>query len=89
MLHGAFAQKGISLVIEIPADLPPVYIDTTRIRQVFLNLLNNGLRFTDLGSVTLKIEKMESHLLCSVSDTGMGISSEDLPKRFRRIPPGR
>ena len=82
MLTGAFEQKGIALSIEIPPDLPPVFIDTTRIRQVFLNLLNNGLRFTDQGSVTLTAQKMDTQILFSVVDTGMGISSEDLSKVF-------
>ncbi len=82
MLVGAFDQKGISLSLELPADLPPVFIDTTRIRQVFINLLNNGLRFTEQGGVTLRIQKMDTYLLISVVDTGMGISSEDLPKVF-------
>jgi signal transduction histidine kinase/CheY-like chemotaxis protein len=82
MLTAAFDQKGITLSIEIPPDLPPVFIDTTRIRQVFLNLLNNGLRYTDQGSVTLSAQKKDSQLLFSVVDTGMGISSEDLSKVF-------
>jgi CheY-like chemotaxis protein len=85
MLNGAFEQKGISLSIELPSDLPPVFIDTTRIRQVFLNLLNNGLRFTDQGSVTLKVQRMDTHLLVSVIDTGMGIAPEDLPKVFEEF----
>jgi signal transduction histidine kinase/CheY-like chemotaxis protein len=82
MLTGAFAQKGIELVIDIPPDLPPVFVDTTRMRQVLINLLNNGLRFTDQGSVTLSIEKQNENLLVNVIDTGTGIAHEDLPKVF-------
>ena len=85
MLTGAFEQKGISLSIELSADLPPVFVDTTRIRQVFLNLLNNGLRFTDQGSVTLKVQKMDTHLLVSVIDTGTGIAPGDLSKVFEEF----
>ena len=85
MLRDAFEKKNISLAIEIPPDLPFVFIDTTRIRQVFLNLLNNGLRFTDRGCVSLKIQKMETHLLVSVTDTGMGIASGDLPRVFEEF----
>ncbi len=82
MLRSAFEQKGIALNIDLPPDLPPVFVDTTRIRQVLLNLLNNGLRFTDRGSVTLRVEQQEQRLLISVEDTGAGIAPEDLPKVF-------
>ncbi len=82
MLAGAFTQKGIELVIQIQPDLPAVFVDTTRIRQVLINLLNNGLRFTDQGSVTIKIEKQDGHILVNVTDTGTGIAHEDLPKVF-------
>jgi CheY-like chemotaxis protein len=85
MLTGAFEQKGISLTMEIPPDLPAVFIDTTRIRQVFLNLLNNGLRFTDQGGVSLYVQEMDTHLLISVVDTGMGIAPEDLSKVFEEF----
>jgi signal transduction histidine kinase/CheY-like chemotaxis protein len=85
MLSGAFEQKGITLTMELPPDLPPVFIDTTRIRQVFLNLLNNGLRFTDRGGVTLRVGKMDTHLLVSVIDTGMGIAPADLSKVFEEF----
>jgi signal transduction histidine kinase len=82
MLAGAFERKGISLLIDLPPDLPSVFVDTTRIRQVLINMLNNGLRFTDHGSVSLQIRKMEMHLLVNVTDTGTGIAPEDLPKVF-------
>ncbi len=82
MLSSAFEKKGIELRLEVPPNLPPVSMDTTRIRQVLLNLLNNGLRFTDQGSVTLRVENQPESLLISVSDTGAGIAASDLPKVF-------
>lgn len=82
MLRSAFEKKGIALRLQLPAHLPPVSMDTTRIRQVLLNLLNNGLRFTDRGSVTLSVEPQPQNLLISITDTGAGIAAEDLPKVF-------
>lgn len=82
MLRGAFEKKGIALRVDLPPALPLVSMDTTRIRQVLLNLLNNGLRFTEQGSVSLQVQVLEAELLVSVSDTGAGIASEDLPKVF-------
>jgi len=82
MLASAFAQKGIELRLNLAPSLPAVSMDTTRIRQVLINLLNNSLRFTDQGSVTLQVEKQADSLLVSVIDTGTGIAAEDLPKVF-------
>lgn len=85
MLEHAFEQKGIELRIEIQPDLPPMFMDTTRIRQVLLNLLNNGLRFTDQGYVALRVERRDDALLVSVRDTGSGIAPQDLPKVFEEF----
>ncbi|HTX91905.1 MAG TPA: hybrid sensor histidine kinase/response regulator [Anaerolineales bacterium] len=85
MLLDAFEKKHIHLSIDVPASLPPVFIDTTRIRQVIINLLNNGLRFTENGSVTVQVQLLESHLQVSVTDTGMGIAPEDLPRVFEEF----
>ncbi|MBN2385923.1 MAG: response regulator [Anaerolineales bacterium] len=82
MLSSAFEQKGIALHIDVPASLPSIFVDTTRIRQVLLNLLNNGLRFTDQGHVNLRVEKRAHELYISVRDTGTGIAPEDLPQVF-------
>lgn len=82
MMAVAFERKGLYFSVECPASLPPVFVDTTRIRQVLINLLNNALRFTDRGGVTLRVQNMDSHLLFEVIDTGTGIAPEDLPRVF-------
>lgn len=82
MVASAFAEKGLWIKVEIPPDLPPIFVDTTRIRQVLLNLFNNALRFTERGGVTLRVEKLADALQVHVSDTGTGIAPEDLPKVF-------
>ncbi len=83
MMQRAFDLKGITLRTEIEPDLPLVYVDRTRIRQVILNLVNNSLRFTDQGSVTLRLRRSENDtLLVSVADTGTGIAQEDIHKIF-------
>lgn len=78
----AYAQKGLWLQAEIEGDLPEVLIDRTRIRQVLLNLVNNSLRFTETGGVTLRVQSKPENLLISVIDTGIGIQPEDIPKVF-------
>jgi signal transduction histidine kinase/DNA-binding NarL/FixJ family response regulator len=82
MAKPAFAQKGLSLNAILDTDLPPVFVDITRLRQVLLNLVNNGLRFTDSGGVTVRVEKQPDALLISVEDTGTGIAKDDIAKVF-------
>ena len=82
MVRGAFDQKGLTLSVEIEPDLPEVFIDCTRIRQVLLNLVNNGLRFTEKGGVTIQLQGRDDTILVGVLDTGSGIAPEDIPKVF-------
>ncbi len=72
----------ISLWLEIPANLPTVEVDQTRIRQVVLNLLNNARRYTESGTVTLRAETAVDEVIIQVQDTGPGIAAEQLAHIF-------
>ncbi len=78
--------KPIELKEDIEHNLPKVYVDRGRIRQVVLNLLSNASKFTDAGCITLRIRQIqqdETAFVCfSVSDTGIGIADEDADKVF-------
>ncbi|MGQ9682151.1 MAG: ATP-binding response regulator, partial [Anaerolineae bacterium] len=79
---------GLTLQIEIDADLPYVWVDQTRIRQVLLNLLNNAVRFTDNGGITVRARQQGENVVIAVSDTGVGIAPEDIPiifEEFRQV----
>ncbi|MBX6770086.1 MAG: response regulator [Chloroflexi bacterium] len=83
-----YAAKGLSLEVEVPLDLPPVYADRTRIRQVLINLLNNAVRFTNQGGVTIRAWSEGMDVVVAVRDTGIGIAPEHLPavfEEFRQI----
>src|SRR5262245_25229803 len=85
-----FEEKGLDVADELPTDLPPVYVDRTRVRQVLINLLNNAARFTDRGGVRIAAERDERDLTVSVADTGIGIRAADLPRvfeEFRQLEP--
>jgi len=82
MVQGAYQRKGLYLTCEIEAGLPELLLDRTRIRQVLLNLLNNSLRFTDQGGVTITLRRGEQDLELCVSDSGAGIAQEDIPRVF-------
>ncbi|WP_416358170.1 ATP-binding protein [Aureimonas phyllosphaerae] len=81
------SSKGLRLELSIAADVPSfVRGDMARLRQIVLNLLNNAVKFTPAGSITLAA----SHSACSglvieVRDTGIGISPEQLDRLFDRF----
>ncbi|MCP4534139.1 MAG: HAMP domain-containing histidine kinase, partial [Delftia sp.] len=77
-----FESKGFYLETDIPPDLPPVFCDSTRVRQVLINLLSNAGRFTERGGVRVRIERAENEIVISVSDTGPGIGVEAQQKLF-------
>jgi two-component system phosphate regulon sensor histidine kinase PhoR len=85
----AASKKGITLRLEIPPDLPPALADRDRLQQILINLVDNAIKFTPAGQVTLSAQKASSSRLeVMVTDTGKGISSMDLPRvteRFYRV----
>ena len=70
-----FQGTAVSLVLDLPPDLPTLNLDPTRIRQVILNLLNNARRFTQRGTVTISVmtTAVPGYVQISVRDTGPGI----------------
>jgi signal transduction histidine kinase len=81
-----FAEKGVTLTTDIPADLPAVRADADRIIQVLLNLLGNALRYTPPGSaVQVRAERQHDAVTFHVADSGIGIAPEHLPHLFERF----
>ena len=74
-----FAQliesRGLKLEIEVDPDLPEIYADKTRIRQVLLNLVNNAIRFTDTGGITIRAQ-------------GSGVRRQESEDRSQRLESG-
>ncbi len=88
LLSSIARQKQILLTIELPENLPHTLIgDADRLKQVLLNLLSNALKFTESGKVTLSVsvsqlQEQTTTLTFTVSDTGIGLSPEQLQKIF-------
>lgn len=93
--HSLFAQKGIGIVTDIAADLPPVSCDRDRIVQVAINLLSNAVKFTDHGNVTVAARRRRlddppladggDFIVVAVSDTGIGVADRDIKNIFEKF----
>jgi signal transduction histidine kinase len=75
-------DKRVKIEKDVPLDLPEVYADRTRVKQVLLNLLSNAIKFTAAGRVLVQVRREPESLHVSVADTGIGISTTDLTRLF-------
>jgi signal transduction histidine kinase/CheY-like chemotaxis protein len=78
-----FHSKGLYLKVDLPKDLPQIWCDRTRIREVLMNLLSNAGRFTEFGGITLRAESKNANLVVCVADTGPGMTAEEKKRLFR------
>ena len=74
--------KGLALPLDVAPDLPPVYIDSGRVRQILLNLMNNAYRYTRQGAISVSVRREQEWVHVAVEDTGAGIRREDLSHIF-------
>jgi PAS domain S-box-containing protein len=79
-------SKGLQLVVKV-SDLPPAVVsDENKIRQVFINLLGNAVKFTERGQITWSVRTADGNrLLTTVEDTGPGIEAADLVRLFDKF----
>jgi len=72
----------VALVKEFDAELPVMYVDEEKLRQIVINLLSNAAKFTERGEIRLKAQAANGTVAIAVSDTGIGIPSDKLEVIF-------
>lgn len=78
-------QKGLEIHTDFVPEKIDIYIDRDKVIQVLTNLIANALKFTEQGHIKVSLRAREGFVECKVSDTGKGISEEDLPKAFQKF----
>ncbi|MHC4488061.1 MAG: ATP-binding protein [Planctomycetota bacterium] len=78
-------EKGLDLIAKLDEAMPAVDFDKDRIIQVLINLVNNAIKFTDTGNITIATAKADDTVRISVHDTGPGIKKENLPRLFHEF----
>ena len=86
ILEGKAREKEIDLVLSRPRKELYLFADASRIKQVFINLINNALAYTPAGGeVKVKVEEVDKEVIIVVSDTGIGMEQDEIPRIFERF----
>jgi signal transduction histidine kinase len=79
------SRKGVSIVFKDAGKVPSAVGDEDRFKQVLINLIGNGLKFTEKGEIAISLKVEGNSVKVLVSDTGMGISEENQKLLFRKF----
>jgi len=78
-------EKNLELRLEAAADLPPIDGDPFRLEQMFVNLVDNAVKYTEKGSVWVRLDRAEAGVVVEVGDSGIGIPEDDRSRVFERF----
>jgi len=81
-----FEDKNLRVIVDLAPDVPIIRADEARLQEVLYNLLDNAVKYSRAGAeIRLHAHRRDGQVALSVSDTGIGIGEEDLPRIFERF----
>jgi response regulator RpfG family c-di-GMP phosphodiesterase/anti-sigma regulatory factor (Ser/Thr protein kinase) len=78
-------RKGLKLHYVRDGEVPPIYLDSDKLERILSNFIRNAIKFTETGSITLRIGSAIGKVWLEVRDTGIGIPQQHLPNIFKRF----
>jgi len=78
-------DKKLNFELKAEKDLPKVNGDAYRLEQMFINLIDNAIKYTEKGKIFIKLDRINDEIEITVEDTGIGIQEKDLPRLFERF----
>ena len=78
-------EKHLTLGLKVEDHIPPIEADPFKLEQVFVNLIDNAIKYTEHGEIGLRLTHRRNQVLIEIRDTGIGIPLEHLPRVFERF----
>ncbi len=85
MFRSVIEEADLTLAVDTAAVTEPIAVDPEMVTKILLNLLSNAVKFTRQGTISLRLEEGGDEVRLTVSDTGLGIADEELPRVFERF----
>ncbi|HOJ43677.1 MAG TPA: ATP-binding protein, partial [Syntrophorhabdaceae bacterium] len=78
-------EKGLNLIIDIEKDIKPIMADPFKLEQMLINLIDNAIKYTEKGKITISVTQDDNNSVIIVEDTGIGIPENAIPRIFERF----
>jgi two-component system phosphate regulon sensor histidine kinase PhoR len=85
MFEQALSEKKLKLSVNIPSKLPKIEGDSFKLEQLFINLIDNAIKYTEKGTITISFSDQGGYIGCKIQDTGIGMSEEYFSRIFERF----